>query len=116
MTLWSRLVRSGRAFLDPGLNLGTITPEDARHILSHEIVLSEALVRSELERYQFRAPGQATSYFNGYLRLMELRAETELILGDKFDQLAFHDFVLGQGLLPPRLIKKAVLEEFISFL
>ena len=114
MTLWSRLVRSGRAFLDPGLNLGTITPEDARYILSQEIVLSEALVRSELERYQFRAPGQATSYFNGYLRLMELRAETELILGDKFDQLAFHDFVLGQGLLPPRLIKKAVLEEFIS--
>ncbi|WP_299163628.1 DUF885 domain-containing protein [uncultured Eudoraea sp.] len=113
MTLWSRLVRSGRAFLDPGLNLGTITPEDARYILSHEIVLSEALVRSELERYQFRAPGQATSYFNGYLRLMELRAETELILGEKFDQLAFHDFVLGQGLLPPRLIKKAVLEEFI---
>ncbi|MGB5608246.1 DUF885 domain-containing protein [Eudoraea sp.] len=113
MTLWSRLVRSGRAFLDPGLNLGTITPEDARYILSQEIVLSEALVRSELERYQFRAPGQATSYFNGYLRLMELRAETELILGEKFDQLAFHDFVLGQGLLPPKLIKKAVLEEFI---
>ena len=113
MTLWSRLVRSGRAFLDPVLNLGTITPEDARYILSHEIVLSEALVRSELERYQFRAPGQATSYFNGYLRLMELRAETELILGEKFDQLAFHDFVLGQGLLPPKLIKKAVLEEFI---
>ncbi|MBT8182661.1 MAG: DUF885 domain-containing protein [Eudoraea sp.] len=113
MTLWSRLVRSGRAFLDPGLNLGTITAEDARYILSQEIGLSEALVRSELERYQFRAPGQATSYFNGYLRLMELRAETELILGEKFDELAFHDFVLGQGLLPPRLIKKAVLEEFI---
>lgn len=113
MTLWSRLVRSGRAFLDPGLNMGTITTEDARYILGHEIGLSEALVRSELERYQFRAPGQATSYFNGYLRLMELRSETELILGEKFDQLAFHDFILGQGLLPPRLIKKAVLEEFI---
>ncbi|MBT8292842.1 MAG: DUF885 domain-containing protein, partial [Eudoraea sp.] len=52
MTLWSRLVRSGRAFLDPGLNLGTITAEDARYILSQEIGLSEALVRSELERYQ----------------------------------------------------------------
>ncbi|WP_297794279.1 DUF885 domain-containing protein [uncultured Eudoraea sp.] len=113
MTLWSRLVRSGRAFLDPGLNLGTITTGEARFILSHEIGLSEALVRSELERYRFRAPGQATSYFNGYLRLMELRAETELVLGEKFNQLAFHDFVLGQGLLPPRLIKKAVLEKFI---
>lgn len=114
MTLWSRLVRAGRAFLDPGLNLGTITPEDARYILSNEIVLSEALVRSELERYQFRAPGQATSYFNGYLRLMELRAETELVLGKKFNQLAFHDFILAQGLLPPSLIKKAINEEFIT--
>ena len=113
MTLWSRLVRSARAFLDPGLNLGTISTEEARYILSHEVLLSEALVRSELERYRFRAPGQATSYFNGYLRMMELRGQTELILGEKFNELAFHDFVLAQGLLPPSLIKKAVEEVFI---
>lgn len=113
MTLWSRLVRSARAFLDPGLNLGTITTEEARYILQKEIQLSEALVRSELERYRFRAPGQATSYFNGYLRMMELRSATELVLGQKFDELAFHDFVLSQGLLPPFLIKKAVEESFI---
>lgn len=113
MTLWSRLVRSGRAFLDPGLNMGLISTEEARYILSHEIVLSEALVRSELERYRFRAPGQATSYFNGYLRLMELRAETEMLLGEKFNQMAFHDFILSQGLLPPTLIKDAVLGEFV---
>ena len=113
MTLWSRLVRSGRAFLDPGLNLGTLTVEEARYVLSEEIVLSEALVRSELERYRFRAPGQATSYLNGYLRMMELRAETELALGTSFDQLAFHDFILSLGLLPPALIKEAVQKDFI---
>lgn len=113
MTLWSRLVRSGRAILDPGLNLGTLTLEEARHVLSEEIVLSEALVRSELERYRFRAPGQATSYLNGYLRMMELRTETELALGTGFKQIAFHDFVLSLGLLPPRLIREAVQEEFI---
>jgi hypothetical protein len=113
MTLWSRLVRSGRAFLDPGLNLGTLSVEEARYVLSEEIVLSEALVRSELERYRFRAPGQATSYLNGYLRMMELRAETELALGTSFDQLAFHDFVLSLGLLPPKLIREAVQKDFI---
>ena len=113
MTLWSRLVRSGRAFLDPGLNLGTLSVEEARYVLSEEIVLSEALVRSELERYRFRAPGQATSYLNGYLRMMELRAETELALGKSFNQLAFHDFILSLGLLPPKLIREAVQEEFI---
>ena len=113
MTLWSRLVRSGRAFLDPGLNLGTLSVDEARYVLSEEIVLSEALVRSELERYRFRAPGQATSYLNGYLRMMELRAETELALGTSFDQLAFHDFVLSLGLLPPKLIREAVQKDFI---
>ena len=113
MTLWSRLVRSGRAFLDPGLNLGTLTVEEARYVLSEEIVISEALVRSELERYRFRAPGQATSYLNGYLRMMELRAETELALGTSFDQLAFHDFILSLGLLPPKLIREAVQKDFI---
>ena len=113
MTLWSRLVRAGRAFLDPGLNLGTITTEEARYVLANEIVLSEAMVRSELERYRFRAPGQATSYFNGYLRLMEMRSEAELLLAAKFSPLDFHDFILAQGLLTPALIREALLGEFI---
>jgi len=34
-------------------------------------------------------------------------------LKDKFDQKAYHDFVLSQGLLPPELLKKAVMEEFV---
>ncbi len=113
MILWSRMVRAARAFLDPGLNTGAITTEEAKNILRNELVLSEALVRSELERYRFRAPGQATSYFNGYVRMMELRAETELIMGKNFDQMAFHDFILTQGLLPPALIREAVLREFV---
>jgi len=113
MILWSRLVRAGRAFLDPGLNMGTITTEEASYVLRNEIVLSEALVRSELERYRFRAPGQAASYFNGYVRLMELRAETELLLGLRFNKKAFHDFILSQGLLPPAIIRQVVLRDFI---
>ena len=32
---------------------------------------------------------------------------------EKFDRKAYHDFVLAQGLLPPRLLKKAVMEEFV---
>jgi len=111
--LWSRLVRAARAFLDPGLNTGTLTVEEARRILREDLVLSEALVRSELERYRFRAPGQATSYYNGYLRMMELRAETERKLGADFSKKDFHDFILSQGLLPPRLLREAVMTGFI---
>lgn len=113
MTLWSLALRASRAFLDPGLNLGTFSTEEARYVLRELNVASEGLTRGELERYRYRAPGQATSYFNGYLRLMELRAETELLLGAQFNQKAFHDFILGQGVLPLSLLRAAVLEEFV---
>jgi len=72
------------------------------------------MATQEVDRYTFRAPGQATSYFYGYTRLMELRAQTEIALGDRFDRQKFNDFVIGQGLLPPELLAKAVAEEFIS--
>lgn len=44
---------------------------------------------------------------------MELRAEVERILGPKFDRRKDHDFLLAQGLLPPALLRQAVMEEFI---
>jgi uncharacterized protein (DUF885 family) len=58
-------------------------------------------------------PGQAGSYFYGYSRILQLRAETELALGNKFDRQAFNNFLLDQGLLPPDLLAKAVREEFV---
>jgi uncharacterized protein (DUF885 family) len=58
-------------------------------------------------------PGQATAYFYGYTKLQALRTQTELALRDDFDQQAFHDFVLAQGMLPPHLLKKVVMEEFV---
>jgi uncharacterized protein (DUF885 family) len=38
----------------------------------------------------------------------------ERIQGGEFDQRAFHDFILAQGVLPPALIRKAVMEEFLG--
>jgi hypothetical protein len=34
-------------------------------------------------------------HFYGYTQLLALRKETEAALGSKFNQLRFHDFVLG---------------------
>jgi hypothetical protein len=113
VSLQHRLLRAARAFLDPGLQLGEIDREQAFRVLEHEVVLSHAMALQEVERYTFWAPGQATAYFVGYQRLMELRADAERLLGDAFDRKAFHDFILGQGLLPPRLVRKAVMEEFV---
>ncbi len=111
--LQSRLARAARALLDPGLQSGQITREEATRILREDVGLSEGMALQEVQRYTFRSPGQATAYFCGYTRLMELRQETERALGPKFDRRTYHDFLLAQGLLPPSLLRKAVFEEFI---
>jgi hypothetical protein len=108
-----RLLRAARAFLDPELQAGKIQPSDAYRVLEQDVVQSHAFAEEEVERYTYRAPGQANSYFYGYTKLLGLRKETETRLGDKFNQKRFHDFILEQGLLPPDLMRKAVLEDFV---
>lgn len=113
IALQFRLMRAARAMLDPMLNLGMIDRTRAERVLIDEVGLSKAMARQELDRYTFNAPGQAGSYFYGYARILELRAETELALGEDFDRLAFNNFLLDQGLLPPALLAKAVRERFV---
>lgn len=108
-----RLLRAARAFLDPALQKGEMTPAEAMRILTDEVGLSPAMARQEVERYTFRAPGQATSYFYGYQWLLDIRAHAETTLGKSFNRQRLHDFILAQGLLPPNLLEQAVLEQFI---
>ena len=113
VALQSRLLRDARAFLDPELQSGQVNVDQAFKVLTQDVVLSHAFATEEIERYTLENPGQAVSYFYGYTQLLSLRKETEAVLGPKFNQLHFHDFVLGQGLLPPSLLRKAVLEDFV---
>jgi uncharacterized protein (DUF885 family) len=112
VSLQGRLLRAARAFLDPELHMGRITPDEARRVLLEEVVQSRAMTEQEVERYMFRAPGQATSYFFGYTQLRELRSDVERATGDKFNPRDFHDVILAQGLLPPELLREAVLAQF----
>lgn len=113
IALQFRLLRAARAFLDPMLNLGLITRDRAHEILVKDVGLSEPMARQELDRYTFNSPGQATAYFYGYTRILQLRAETEIRLGPAFDRKAFNDFLIAQGLLPPDLLAEAVRTRFM---
>jgi uncharacterized protein (DUF885 family) len=113
LTLQLRLLRAARAILDPELQSGKVTVQQAYDMLEKDVMLSHAFAKEEVERFTFNAPGQANSYFYGYTRILSLRKEAEAALGKNFDQKRFHDFLLGQGLLPPNLMRKAVLEDFV---
>jgi len=109
-----RLLRAARAFLDPELQSGKMQPADAFRVLEQDVVQSHAFAQQEVERYTYRAPGQANSYFYGYTKLIALRKDVEGALGAKFNQKKFHDFILAQGLLPPDLMRQAVMEDFVK--
>src|SRR5258708_10466481 len=107
-SLDDRLLRIARAFIDPMLNLGLMKPEEAKAFLVNEVVLSESDAKGEVERYTYRSPGQATAYFFGYMSLRGLRERTELALGAKFNEKAYHDFILSHALLPLTLMPQPI--------
>ena len=111
--LQMRMMREARAFLDPMLNLGMLEPDAAKRFLMEEVLLSESMAKQEIDRYTFMAPGQATAYFYGYSKLNALRTRVEIALPDGFEEQAYHDFIVGQGLLPFDLLEKAVMQEFL---
>lgn len=114
MSLDLRLLRAARAFIDPELQSGKLTTVDAYRILQHDVMLSHAFAKEEVERFTFNSPGQACSYFYGYSLLLQLRKDAEKEMGTRFNQLKFHDFLLAQGLLPPALMRAAVFAEYIG--
>jgi Bacterial protein of unknown function (DUF885) len=113
ISLQFRLLRAARAYLDPELQSGKIQPAEAMRVLTEDCVFSVPFANQEVERYTFRMPGQANSYYYGYTKLLQLRKDTEASLGAKFDAKAFHNFILAQGLLPPDQMRKAVVDDFV---
>ena len=81
ISLQLRLLRAARAFLDPELQAGKVTPRQAMKILENDVVCSEAFSTEEVDRFTVNMPGQAGSYFDGYTRLLALRTDAEKALG-----------------------------------
>ncbi len=102
ISLQDRLLRAARIWLDPMLNLNLISTQEAKRILMEEVVLDDKNAQTEIERYTFRSPGQATAYYFGYEIMQSLRAQTELRLKDKFKQRLFAILRVAAGPGPTR--------------
>lgn len=112
--LQARLLRAAHAFLDIELNLGLISESEARRLLLEDVVTSEGWAEVCIRRYTFMLPGHAPSYFYGGMELEELRAEIEGALGATFNLREFNDFVLNQGLIPPRELRRATFRALLG--
>lgn len=57
-------------------------------------------------------PSNYLSYVIGCMEFMELRQEAQNTLGDKFDPVSFHDFILTTGPAPFKIIRDRMRERF----
>ena len=100
--------RAMRLVVDTGMHAKGWTREQAVEFMRTNSALAEHNIQAEINRY-IGWPGQATGYKIGELKILELRARAEQVLGDDFDIRAFHEELLGAGPIP-----LPVLEEKIS--
>jgi len=92
------LFRARRLVVDTGLHARRWTRQQA---------IDYGIEPSEVDRYVLD-PGQACSYMIGQLKIFELRDKARRALGGRFSDRAFHNVVLGAGLVPLSLLEREV--------
>ena len=92
-------LRALRLVVDTGLHTKGWTREEAIAYMQDNSSMSDAEIVAEVERY-IAIPGQALGYKIGQLKILELRARSESVLGEGFDIKRFHTAILDGGAVP----------------
>ena len=101
--------RANRLVVDAGMHYYKWSKQQAVDFMKEHLPHSELDINSEVDRY-IAWPGQALAYKIGELKIKELRAKAEKVLGNKFNLREFHTMLLSQGALPLALVEKRVNE------
>ncbi|MHA4837589.1 DUF885 domain-containing protein [Sphingopyxis sp. MSC1_008] len=101
------LMRACRLVVDTGIHSLQWTREQGIAYFDANMPSSHYDNQREVERY-IVIPGQATSYYIGMQKIIELRARARAKLGDRFDLRRFHDVTLGAGPLPLPLLEERI--------
>lgn len=97
--LTTQIWRAVRLVVDSGIHARRWTREQAIAYFVENTPLNRDQVIREVDRY-IVSPGQATSYYVGMLRILDLRDKARQVLGAKFDLRGFHEVVLRTGAVP----------------
>jgi uncharacterized protein (DUF885 family) len=99
--------RAVRLVVDTGIHEYGWTRERAVKYMQDNTALANQNIATEVDRY-IVWPGQALSYMIGEQTILQLRAEAQKKLGDKYNVRDFDNVVLGQGSLPMAILKDVV--------
>jgi uncharacterized protein (DUF885 family) len=91
--------RAARLVVDTGIHAQGWSRDKAMRYLRDNTALSEHEIETETDRY-IAWPGQALSYYMGFVTIREARARAEKALGPRFNIRAFHDAILELGSVP----------------
>ncbi|HUB07576.1 MAG TPA: DUF885 domain-containing protein [Myxococcales bacterium] len=105
--LSAEMWRAVRLVVDTGIHAKGWSREKAIRYFSEHTGQTDLNARVEVDRY-IVWPGQALAYKLGQLTIRKLRTRAESSLGEKFDERAFHDEVLGAGALPLPILEARV--------
>jgi uncharacterized protein (DUF885 family) len=105
--LQAEAFRAARLVVDTGLHSKRWTFDKAVKFMLENTGMPEFILQSEVSRY-ISLPGQATAYYIGYTKIMELRQKAMDELGDRFSLKAFHNLLLGNAAMPLDTLEQVV--------
>jgi uncharacterized protein (DUF885 family) len=91
--------RACRIVLDIRMHRGELTVDEATDLLVEHTAFERANAQAEVFRYTY-TPTYQLSYLLGKVLLLQLRADEQQRLGDRFSLKGFHDALLDNGSLP----------------
>ena len=99
--------RAARLVVDTGIHAMQWGFDQAVNYLVEAMGMPVNAAQGEIARYT-AWPGQAVSYYVGFLKILELRQKAMDALGGRFDLKAFHHVLLVNGSLPLSILEGLV--------
>ena len=105
--LQAQAFRAARLVVDTGIHNSRWTFDQAVEFMVENTGMPEYMLQGEVSRY-ISLPGQATAYYIGYTKIVELRQRAMDALGDQFVLKEFHNLLLGSGAMPLDILEQVV--------